>query len=146
MTKKLIWRMLKVSFAILILLVCTLAIHIYLVTKPNNKEGEVLKQLSRIDFAEAPMDSTTAVQATTAIQQIPEVLSHYLNQETGALVYTVEAGDNRAQLVFESFMEKGDFNAIRYIPTQESLAKSCPVINKKSFTYQLGEFFKNLFS
>ena len=146
MNKKLIKRFLTAVFLLVFLLVTVLAVHIYMVSRPETNSTGIRKQLSRIDFATVPMDSLTATQVVKAIEEIPEVLSYYLNEETGAMAYSVEAGENRAQLAFEAFMSKGDFDAKRYIPSPESIANGCPVIEKKSLTYKLGKFFQDLFS
>ncbi len=132
--------------AIALLLVGTLAVHIYMVVDAKPKSTGANLQLGKIDFA-SPIDSTTHAKASKAIYSIEGINRAYFNKEQGNLVFAyMNDGTLSHQKVYDQFMAKGDFNATLFRPSAEQLAASCPAIDKNSFTYQMGSYFEKLFA
>jgi hypothetical protein len=144
MKRNLILKFLLGIAAIAILMISTLAIHIYMVTKPN-AEYHTNWQLSRIDF-EAPIDSVQAHVAISSIKRIEGVQRAILNAEAGTLVFAFDPQQYSSEKIYTHFQKMGFANTSLFIPTEDQLATSCPIMDKTSISYRIGVFFQNLFS
>ncbi|MGY6559298.1 MAG: heavy-metal-associated domain-containing protein [Nitritalea sp.] len=134
------------AVAIVFLLVATLAVHIYLVTKPKQEvPGKLNHQaMIRIEFPEA-LDSLKGKDIHAFVSQVEGVRTARMNADAGHVVLIYDqrktAPADIAQLI------NADFNAGATVfkPSDEMLAQSCPAINKNSLTYRLGAFFQKAF-
>ncbi len=131
--------------SILLLLVATLAVHIYMVT-PKNQPATANWQLGRITFEPNMSDSLVTI-ANREMRSISGIKQVVINAEQGNLVFAYTPSDdlNNAS-IFEKFNKNQQFNAELFIPSEKQLAQSCPVIDKSSITYRLGAFFQNIFN
>lgn len=144
MTKRKLIKAAIWSFSILLVLVITLAVHIYIVTRPKIDDPRI-RQLSRIDFFVKP-DSVQANQIKSEVLHMKGVDAAYFNVPDGILVYSYNPNDQNSVQVYLDLMKKGGYKAKRYVVDAAALAKGCPVLDKSTLTYRLGAFFQKLFS
>ncbi|MCH7408217.1 heavy-metal-associated domain-containing protein [Belliella sp. DSM 111904] len=136
-------RILIGTTLLLVVLVTTLAVHIYAVTRP--KPGAISHlALTRIDFDQS-LDSLQAVQMTNLVNKLEGVQEVRVNKNSGHVICMynhkeISPNDIAAMLKSETSMV-----ASVYQPSQETLAQSCPAFNEESLTYKLGAFFQKSF-
>ncbi len=115
-----------VTAGVTLSLTIVLAIHIYLVTRPDpNKEQ--LRVMARIDFKQdiAPADA----QKITAWLYMQKGVDHVLcNDATNIAVFTFSPEMNNANNIVKSLISSTSYKAERYTPSQEDMRSGCPVV------------------
>ncbi|WP_291722084.1 hypothetical protein [Bernardetia sp.] len=122
----------------------TLVVHIYLVTNPTDKLPNHDVYLSRIDFKES-IDSLEANRIMNHIRTMKGVTNAHFNVPAGTLVYGYKKDIQDPQSIYEQVSKFTSLKSERLIVTEEDIAKGCPAFDKSGFTYQFGQFVKNIF-
>ncbi|ERM80946.1 hypothetical protein P872_10885 [Rhodonellum psychrophilum GCM71 = DSM 17998] len=131
------------AVAIVLLLVATLAIHIYLVTQP--KEGAMpTMTMSRIDFPSA-LDSLEGYAIRDFVKNTDGMKDTRVNLSMGHLVCLYDRNQKSPQEIVSDINDNFMTSAVLFQPSDDMLAQSCPAINKSSLTYKLGAFFQKTF-
>jgi hypothetical protein len=117
--------------------------HIYSVTRTKN-DFRTSRQLGRIDFTQ-PIDSMQATTLRYYVAGLPGVESTFFNYGSNILVYSYFPDQQSSENVFEAVKKKGNYGARKYQVNAVDLAKGCPVIDNKSFTYRASTFVSALF-
>ena len=121
-----------------------LFLHIYSVTHTPGKRN-LDWHLTRVEFGQSPLDSMTFFKASSIMDTIPGVIDSYLNVEKGTLVYATKQGSFDADRIYRGLIHAGAFDAVKYVPEKNVRSGvSCPVMDKKSLSYQLGAFFQGV--
>ena len=143
MKKKWIIRAAVITGSTILALLVVLFVHIYMVTRPNTDSATNNWQLGRIDF-EQTLNSEEAILAKTAMKQIPGIQHVYVNNNHGTLVYSYNLGEKTNDEVFAEFSQKTSFKIKPYESKNPNGAEGCPVLDKSSLTYRVGNFFQNV--
>lgn len=125
------------------LMVATLAIHIYLVTRPS--EGAISSiSMGRIDIHDT-LDSDKVEGILSKVKLLDGVKDVRINQTSGHLICLYDrkswSGDELTNWIADEFTVSASF----FRPTEEMLSQSCPAIDKNTLTYKLGAFFQRVF-
>lgn len=146
MKKWLKWTIYSVT-GVFILLVATLAIHIAMVTPSGTPKNQTANwQLGKIDFASS-LDSAQYKEAKKAIWQINGIKQAVIGTDRDNLVFAyTNNGDLTHEKVYENFSKNISFESSLFTPSADQMAASCPVIDKSSITYRLGNYFQDLFA
>jgi len=102
-------------------------------------------QVSRIDF-EQPLDSALSTTVTQQLRAIPGVKSDVI-VKNNVVVYFHDNTVANSQQVFDQLMQKGTYNAQRFVvPAELANAQACPVIKKDSWSYRFSSFVQGIFN
>lgn len=137
-------KILLAGLSVFLILTTVLAVHIYQVTRPGTELVNANLEMARIDF-HSPIDSTSAHRVKSLTRSIEGVKHVYFNIPDGIMVYGFSSDITNGQEVFEKIMAQSRLKGERYEVSEEQLASSCPVINKSSLTYKIGNAFERLF-
>lgn len=147
--KKTLIRITVGTVSLVVILLATLAIHIYLVTpkKSDTANSDLrMRQLSRIDFKQT-VDSTEAEKIRGFVQNLEGVQSTYFNAENGALVYTFEVGTQTSENVYSKVVAFGNYKAERYVVEAKEAQGGCPAhVKENSFSKNFGNALASLFN
>ena len=127
----------------LLLLVGTLAVHIYLVTKPKTG-GIPMMVMSRIDFPYA-LDSLEGITILHHLSQMDGISDARVNISAGFMVCLYDRNLQSPHDLVEEVNTSFSTKAVLYQPSEEMLSQSCPAMDKSSLTYRLGAFFQKTF-
>ena len=143
LTRKFWKRTLLLTGSVFLLLVATLFVHIYMVTRPNDKDDFRTRQLARIQFTEA-LDAETlgSVKANMYAMNGVRTVKYFEAQK--AIVYELDPKVQSTDKVFSEVIEKNDLPAKKFVIDKSRSADGCPVLDKSSLSYRLGTFFQNL--
>jgi hypothetical protein len=121
----------------LVVLIVTLIVHIYLVTRPD--PNQPMMALARIDFEQdiSPEDAKL-IQSWLVKQE--GVGNALCNPETEIAVFSFDNNSVKADAIIASFFAATDFKGARYLPNPENLANGCP-IKPDSFWYKVMSYF-----
>ncbi|GHB49680.1 heavy-metal-associated domain-containing protein [Mongoliitalea lutea] len=143
MDKIMVKRIIIGLIAIFLFLIATLAVHIYLVTKPS--PGAISSiSMGRIDFNKSidSLETLAIVQKAKSLEGVQDIR---VNVESGFLICLYDrkkwSGDDLSNWISEEFNMSASF----FRPTDEMLSQSCPAIDKNSLTFKLGDFFQKTF-
>lgn len=143
MKKRMVFRWLMAAGAVVLSLFIVLVIHIYMVTRVKNDDKRI-RQLARIDFKQ----NITAIEGQALknkLLSMDGVDAAYYNAEEDVLVYSFNPTLQNADKIFLSLVEQENkYLAVRFRVPKDQLASGCPVIDKSSFSYQLGSFVQNV--
>ncbi len=144
MNKKKIKIFLGSVLGITLLLFVVLVIHIA-TAKPIVYDNATL-QISRIDFV-SPLDSAKAKEIHHNLKSIDGVTNPKINLEKGVVVYFHNNKITDSKKVYDELMSKGNYNAKRYIISNElAQKKACPVMNEDSFSYKFSRGIQRIFN
>ncbi len=132
------------AMVIVLLLVATLAIHIYMVTGAKANTGPNWT-MSKIEIPQN-LDKEQGDALKTELMAMEGVRSVRTNLPMGHIICLYDRKLYSGQELVDVIEEKWSFQASLYQPSAEELASSCPAIAKDSFTYQVGSFFQTLFT
>lgn len=129
--------------AFFLLMVATLAVHIYLVTRPS--EGAITSiSMGRIDISES-LEPEQVEGILTKVKLLDGVKDVRVNQAAGHVICLYDrkywSGDELTNWIADEFTVSASF----FRPTEEMLSQSCPAIDKNTLTYKLGAFFQRVF-
>ncbi len=142
MNKQTIKKVLKVSLSIFALLVVVLCVHIYIVTRPKTAT-EKTRIMARIDFKQA-LNQDDANKITAWLYQQNGVDRAVVNTKSEIAIFTFYPVKANADDIVKNLSSSLNYKAQRYIPTEEELAKSCPV-SPNSFSYKFYKTIKHIF-
>ncbi len=145
MKKRVLFRWLIATGAVVLTLFIVLVIHIYMVTRTKNDDKRV-RQLARIDFKQ-DLTEAEGLSIKNKILSIDGVDAAYFNHNENVLVYSFNPQFQNADRIFLSIAEKENkYSAFRFRVSNDQLASGCPVIDKSSFSYQLSSLVQNVFN
>tara|TARA_R110002049_G_C9149370_1_gene560156 strand:+ start:562 stop:1008 length:447 start_codon:yes stop_codon:yes gene_type:complete len=134
------------SSAILTILVIILAVHIYLVTQPKEKNPTLSWQLARIDINESiPLSKEIVSKTYKTLKQIKGIQRIVVNSKEGNVVIAYFPKDQTQEGIYSAFEKNTDFTSVLFTPSDKQLAAGCPVLDKNSISYKLGSFFEGVF-
>lgn len=132
------------SLGVLLILFIALGIHLYFVTGHFYQAKGPQLQMSRIDFNQ-PVDSVEGAKIQSFVNHIDGVQKSYFNLEDDILVYAFYNDRQTSQNVFNELMASGDYNAEKYVVSEDDKKTGCPAMSGGSVTGLL-LVYKNLFS
>jgi thiosulfate reductase cytochrome b subunit len=124
-------------------LVGVLAVHIYMVTKPQ-KGSIATITMSRIDFPDS-LSNEEGIQIKSFLMNKEGVKDVRVNFSNGHIICLYDRKRHSPHDLVEKISQTLKLEANLYQPTDEMLAQSCPAIDKNSITYKLGAFFQRSF-
>lgn len=141
MKKKTFKKILLTGGAVLMLLCITLAVHIYLVTRPK-PVNEKTVFMARVDFhQDISQEDASKITAWLYRQQgVDHVLC---NPESDIAVFTYRPARADADDIAQRLTADLHYNGQRFLPSKEQLKTGCPVA-VNSFAYKLVKYFKNI--
>lgn len=129
---------------IIFLLFAVLVVHIA-TAKPVEIDNATL-QISRIDFKE-PLDSLKSKEVHQNLKSINGVKNIKIIPEKGVVVYFHDNRIVNAEQVFTQFTAKGNYQAERFVISEESASKKvCPAMNTNSFGYKFSRGIQRIFN
>jgi len=128
------------SVSTLLFLVVVLAVHIWWAYHPRVDKNT--KAMARIDIKQ-PISTIDAGRISTWLYHQKGVDQVLVNPDTRIVVFTFFPIKNSGDEIVKNFKTDMHFNAIRFIPTQRSLAGSCPVAGS-SFYYKVYKFIDHI--
>ena len=123
---KTIKRILIGAGGLFLLLVAVLAVHIYIVTRPQRITPN-LREMARIDIHQ-PMTKEDAQRITAWLYQKNGVDRVLVNAATRKVIFTYFPYRTSAQQIVRDFKASFPYNADQILPTREQMGKSCPVL------------------
>lgn len=132
-------RILITTVSVVLLLIITLAIHIYMVTRPKAPDAFTIA-MARIDIKQPVNKEDAAIISSWLYQQ--KGVDHVLvNPTTRIAVFTFYPMKTSADLIVNNFKSSHHYKAERFIPSEEQLKSGCPVISS-STSYVISQYFK----
>jgi hypothetical protein len=138
MKNKRIKKIALISSGITLILVGVLAVHIYLVTRPQNSEATRIV-MARIDFKQDIDDKDAS--AITEWLYTQQGVNHVLcNPETNIAIFTFLPSINNADDIVASLSKSTGYVGQRFMPNEKELMGGCPVA-MGSWTSKVSGFF-----
>ncbi|WP_215222847.1 heavy-metal-associated domain-containing protein [Echinicola shivajiensis] len=131
------------TVALVVILVATLAVHIYLVT--NDRPKGPNWAMSQIDFNE-DMDSLKMEEIKTELLEIEGMRDVRINRTSDYLIVLYDRKQHNPHDLVDNLNKDYQLQSTLFQPSEEQLAASCPAIDKKSLTYMVESYFENLFT
>ncbi len=101
-------------------------------------------QISRIDF-DKPFDSLSTILIKEQLHSIKGVKSDII-VKNNVVVYFHDNQIVNSEKVYAELMNKGDYNAKRFIlPASLANNQVCPVMKKDGFKYKFSKFIQSIF-
>lgn len=101
-------------------------------------------QISRIDF-DKPFDSLSTILIKEQLHSIKGVKSDII-VKNNVVVYFHDNQIINSEKVYAELMNKGDYNAKRFIlPASLANNQVCPVMKKDGFKYKFSKFIQSIF-
>lgn len=101
-------------------------------------------QISRIDF-DKPFDSLSTILIKEQLHSIKGVKSDII-VKNNVVVYFHDNQIVNSEKVYAELMNKGDYNAKRFIlPVSLANNQVCPVMKKDGFKYKFSKFIQSIF-
>ena len=136
-------RFLKISLITITVLALLTAIHVILIVDTSPVDNGNI-ELTRVDF-NSKIDQSVAVPIQTTISKLPGVTQTVLNNQDGNIVVGFDNNKTNIQSIYEAIELKYPKMSTIFIPTEEDLASSCPVMNRNSATFRVVSTIKNIF-
>lgn len=137
MTKNKVNRIFKITMGVFLFLSVVLAIHIYIVTRPKAIDPHALV-MARIDIKD-PIGTDDASKITTWLYQQKGIDHVLVNPKSHIVVFTFFPVKTTGDEIVKNFQTAFNYQATRYMPTQEEIDNGCPVIGNpvgsKVYTY-----------
>lgn len=124
------------------ILALVLAVHIYIVTRPQPPNAHT-RAMARVDFKQN-ITSTDAAKITTWLYAQKGVDHVLCNSKTKIAVFTFFPLQVNANTIVDRMNSALSYKAVRFMPTKKQMAMGCPVA-ASSLTFKLYNFFKNIF-
>ncbi|MBW3468440.1 heavy-metal-associated domain-containing protein [Arthrospiribacter ruber] len=136
-------RILLGAIFLMLFLIGTLAVHIYMVTKP--KSGAIPSlTMSRFDFPSS-LEETTGESIKEFLKNQEGIKDVRVNFSNGHVICLYDRQKHSPHDLVLAINNELMQEASLYQPSDEMLAQSCPAIDKNSLTYKLGAFFQKSF-
>ncbi|UJP67131.1 heavy-metal-associated domain-containing protein [Mongoliitalea daihaiensis] len=129
--------------AVFFVMIATLAVHIYMVTRPAPGAISTIT-MGRIDFHDS-LDSLQSHQILNQTRTLEGVKDVRMNRSDGFLICLYDRNKWSGEELTDWIVNEFTVSASFFRPSEELLAQSCPAIDKTSLTYQLGAFFQRIF-
>ncbi|PZF74365.1 hypothetical protein [Taibaiella soli] len=142
MKRRTVKRALKWVGITLLLLVVVLAVHIYLVTRPQAPTEHTVA-MARIDLKQK-IDQADADKINAWLSQQKGVDHVLCNPESAIVVFTFKPVQTSADSIVAAFKIQLHYKAQRYMPTEEEMQSGCPVA-ATSVTFKVYHFFRRIF-
>ncbi|MDE3235555.1 MAG: hypothetical protein KGO81_06330 [Bacteroidota bacterium] len=139
--KKQIKKIALISLSTFLVLVLTLAIHIYMVTRPKVDASTIV--MARADFHQN-MQAADAEKVTAWLYAQQGVTHVLCNPATRIAVFTFYPVKADANAIIRKMGTELNYNVSRNMPTQEEMQGGCPV-KPNSYTARVYGYFKNIF-
>ncbi|MEO6843557.1 MAG: hypothetical protein ABI184_00210 [Ginsengibacter sp.] len=124
------------------ILTIVLAIHIYWVTRPKATNPHKII-MARIDIKNS-LNQQDADSIKTWLYQQKGVYHVLVNPKTQIAIFTFYPAKVSGDQIVNKFHTAFNYNAKRYIPTEEEIANSCPAL-PESITQKISSFVKQNF-
>ena len=121
-------------------LTIVLAIHIYWVTRPKATDPHKIV-MARIDIKN-PLSSQDAVKIKTWLYQQKGVNHVLVNAKTKIAIFSFYPAKASADQIVHKFQASFNYNAKRFVPTEQELANSCPAL-PDNVTEKISSFIKH---
>lgn len=129
--------------SILGIFVLLFAILVYHIANARPIENATI-QISRIDF-DKPFDSLSTILIKEQLHSIKGVKSDII-VKNNVVVYFHDNQIVNSEKVYTELMNKGDYNAKRFIlPASLANNQVCPVMKKDGFKYKFSKFIQSIF-
>lgn len=140
MTWKKIKKTLFISLSVLAFLFIVLCVHVYIMMKPRPADSKTVA-IARIDFKQTigPADADKISSWLYSQQGVQHVLC---NQKTRIAVFSFYPVKVNANVLVTKLSSSLHYSAVRYMPSQKDMAKSCPIMGS-SFFYKMYNFINN---
>lgn len=127
--------------AIFTILVIVLGVHIYMVTRPKPADPNE-RMMVRVDFKNdiSEADASKISEFLYSQKGVDHVLC---NPESNIAVFTIRRPFDVADGIVANVNTTLPYQATRFLPSEKDLQSGCPV-SKKSFSYRVYSFFKNI--
>lgn len=135
-------KMLRAIFAIVLLLVFMLGIHIYYVTKDRIPTSSVIA-MARIDIKQ-DIDAKDASTITDWLYKQKGVTQVLVNPTTKIAVFTFYPSVVNADTIAKNFVTALHYPSQRFKPTEQQLQSGCPA-GYTSSSSSITKYFKFLF-
>ncbi|WP_200976288.1 heavy-metal-associated domain-containing protein [Echinicola sp. 20G] len=129
--------------SIVLLLVATLAIHIYMVTSERPKGPNWA--MSQIDFNE-DIDSLKSENIKVDLLKKEGMRDARINLSADYMIVLYDRVKHNPHDLVKMVNNDYALQSSLFQPSEEQLAASCPAINKSSLTYKLGSYFEKIFT
>lgn len=136
---KKIFRRIMIVFGVLTVV---LAIHIYWVTRPQPISPNKIV-MARIDIKN-PLNQEDADKIQTWLYQQKGVNHVMINPKTQIALFTFYPAKASGDQIVHNFQTAFNYDAKRFVPTQEELDNSCPAL-PATITQQISSFVKHTF-
>ena len=142
-TNKIIKKVLLVIGGIVVLFMAILLFHI-VTAKPKVYDSPNL-QISRIDF-KTDIDSVKAKEICANLRTIKGLTSDSIIVKRNVVVYFHNNTITNSKKVFDELIQKGSYDASRYIlPANLANKEVCP-IDQNSFSYKISKSINQIFN
>lgn len=102
-------------------------------------------QISRIDF-DKPFDSISTLHIKEKLHSIKGVKSDII-VKNNVVVYFHDNKIANSEKVFNELMQKGNYNAKRFIlPANLANKQACPVMKRDGISYKFSKFVQSIFN
>jgi len=133
-------RILRVCVAVTSILILTLAIHIYIVTKPEVDEKTIV--LARVDIKN-DISEADAGRITDWLYRQEGVDHVFCNSESNIVVFTFYPIKADANKIAAGLSNAFGYDAKRYLPSEQEMANGCPAF-AKSWSSRIALIVKNI--
>lgn len=134
MRRKKIKKIIIISLSSLVFLFIVLCAHIYIMMKPRPADNKTIA-MARIDFRQN-INQADANKISAWLYSQQGVQHVLCNQKTRIAVFSFYPAKINATTLAKNLSSSLHYNAVRYMPSQKDMAKSCPVIGS-SFFYKI---------
>ena len=141
MEKRVMKRVAGYSIAILLLLVATLVVHIYMVTRPGKADNKTVA-MARLDFKQELTDADAAAVGGWLSRQ-PGVERYLCNTQSRIVVFSFKPSLISADKITADICSQLNYQVVRYMPSAAELKSGCPVATT-SITYKAYNFFRRI--
>ena len=121
-------------------LTIVLAIHIYWVTRPKTIDLQTIV-MARIDIKN-PLSTQDAEKIKAWLYQQKGVNHVLVNAKTKIALFTFYPAKASGNQIVHNFQTSFNYNAKRYVPTEQELANSCPAL-PDNVTEKISSFLKH---
>ncbi len=128
------------SVSVFLFLVVVLAFHIWWVYRP--KADAHTRVMARIDIRQ-PVSQADANNITAWLYHQKGIDHVLVNPQNRIVVFTFSPLVISGNEIVKNFKTSFNLRADRFVPTQNQLARSCPVA-ASSFTYKVYKFIDNI--
>ncbi len=141
MNKKLLKKIGWFSLISLGIFITVISVHIYMVTRPKPLDPNALA-MARIDIKN-DIKKEDAEKITTWLYQQKGIDHVLVNPDSKIAVFSFYPARVNANDIVMNFKKSFPYQAERFMPSAEEMAKGCPVA-PTSTSYKVVNFFKNL--